>query len=155
MTTHWTDYTPKEAAELHLNLAVRTDIWAPLNEAGERCPWPWEPQQLVGMPIGMYHCAFCGAMVLAGVPHIDYADPAAAAKRDAAADAQVSDDGPVGTQHLWGYLNAYERRADPEGRLSRPERRRRAEGMMREHMARLAQNSARARFQRRRVPATL
>ncbi len=68
----WTDYTPEQAHKLKLNLAVRTDIEAPLNEAGERCPWPWDPQLLVGCPIGQYHCPFCGAMVMAGMPHLDY-----------------------------------------------------------------------------------
>jgi hypothetical protein len=68
----WTDITPADA--VNLNLADHPEIAAPLNENGERCPWPWEPQQLVGAPIGQYHCDYCGAMVLAGVPHIDYAD---------------------------------------------------------------------------------
>lgn len=74
-TSHWTDYTPQEAQELELDLSVRLDITAPRNEEGERCPWPWEPQQLVNMPIGMYHCPYCGAMVIAGVPHPDYVEP--------------------------------------------------------------------------------
>jgi hypothetical protein len=30
---------------------------------------PGRPDLLLGQPIGMYHCEFCGAMVLAGVPH--------------------------------------------------------------------------------------
>lgn len=70
--THWTDYTPQQAADQELNLTVRTDITAPLNEEGERCPWPWEPEQLVGAPLGMYHCPYCGAMVIAGIKHLDY-----------------------------------------------------------------------------------
>jgi hypothetical protein len=70
--THWTEYTPQEAADL--NLAERLDIVAPRNELGERCPWPWEPELLAGAPIGQYHCPYCGAMVLAGVKHLDYAD---------------------------------------------------------------------------------
>jgi hypothetical protein len=70
----WTDFTPEQAAEQKLNLAVRPDIEAPLNEMGERCPWPWEPQQLGGAPMGQYHCPYCGAMVMAGIPHIDYRD---------------------------------------------------------------------------------
>lgn len=57
-----------------LDLSTRLDITAPLNELGERCPWPWEPQQLVGVPMGQYHCGYCGAMVIAGVPHLDYGD---------------------------------------------------------------------------------
>ena len=70
--TRWQDITPADAADQKINLSERADISAPLNEMGERCPWPWEPQQLVGVPMGQYHCGFCGAMVVAGVPHPDY-----------------------------------------------------------------------------------
>lgn len=66
----WTDFTPEQARDL--DLSVRLDIEAPLNEQGERCPWPWEPEQLVGVPLGQYHCVYCGAMVLAGMKHVDY-----------------------------------------------------------------------------------
>lgn len=69
---HWTQISPRDAAGI--NLAERTDIEAPLNEMGERCPWPWDPQQLAGAPLGMYHCPYCDAMCLAGVPHLDYRD---------------------------------------------------------------------------------
>ena len=68
--TSWQDIDPADAT--HLDLAVRLDIDAPLNEEGERCPWPWEPQQLIGVPMGQYHCPYCGAMCVAGVPHTDY-----------------------------------------------------------------------------------
>lgn len=68
--THWYSIRPADAEQL--NLAERLDIEAPLNEAGERCPWPWDPQQLRGVPMGQYHCPYCGAMVLAGLPHLDY-----------------------------------------------------------------------------------
>jgi hypothetical protein len=67
----WYDIKPQDA--LALDLATQLEITAPLNEMGERCPWPWEPQQLVGVPMGQYHCGYCGAMVLAGIPHLDYA----------------------------------------------------------------------------------
>lgn len=70
-TRRWFDIAPADATDL--NLATDLSITAPLNEDGERCPWPWEPQQLLGAPIGQYHCGYCGAMVLAGVPHIDWA----------------------------------------------------------------------------------
>lgn len=70
----WTDFTPEQAVAAKLNLSERLDIAAPLNENGERCPWPWEPQQLVGVPMGQYHCPYCGAMVIAGIPHLDYAE---------------------------------------------------------------------------------
>lgn len=68
----WFDIEPKDAVAL--NLATDMTISAPLNEEGERCPWPWEPQQLVGAPLGQFHCSYCGAMVLAGIPHLDYSD---------------------------------------------------------------------------------
>lgn len=68
----WKDIDPKDAVDL--NLADDLSIDAPLNENGERCPWPWEPQQLVGVPLGQYHCPFCLAMVVAGAPHLDYRD---------------------------------------------------------------------------------
>ena len=72
---NWYDIAPVDA--VHIDLTLDFSITAPLNEQGERCPWPWEPQQLVGAPLGQYHCQFCGAMVIAGVPHIDYAELAA------------------------------------------------------------------------------
>ena len=28
-----------------------------------------KPEELKGVPIGMYHCPDCGTMVIAGVPH--------------------------------------------------------------------------------------
>lgn len=68
----WTDITPQEATTQQLNLARDIHITAPRNEAGERCPWPWDPQQLGGAPLGQYHCPHCGAMVMAGLPHTDY-----------------------------------------------------------------------------------
>lgn len=68
----WQDYTPQQAVDLGLNLSKNLDITAPLNEIGERCPWPWDPQQLKGAPLGQYHCPYCSAMVIAGVEHLDY-----------------------------------------------------------------------------------
>lgn len=68
----WQDIAPADARSI--DLSKRLDITAPLNEFGERCPWPWEPQQLVGVPMGMYHCGYCGAMVIAGSEHVDYSD---------------------------------------------------------------------------------
>ena len=70
-TVKWHEIPPAEAVDITLP----TDgIDGPLNEAGEPCPWPWEPQQLKGAPLGQYHCPYCGGMVVAGVPHPDYAD---------------------------------------------------------------------------------
>lgn len=68
----WQDITPRDA--VHIDLSVRLDITAPRNELGERCPWPWEPQQMTDVPLGQYHCGACGAMVVAGQPHLDYSD---------------------------------------------------------------------------------
>lgn len=65
----WHSIHPMNA--LHLDLTKRLDIIAPLTTEGERCPWPWEAQLTNGV-IGMYHCNYCGAMVLAGQRHIDY-----------------------------------------------------------------------------------
>lgn len=67
---HWTEIAPADATKI--NAAEDPSIIPPVNEMGEPCPWPWEPQQLVGAPLGQYHCPYCGAMVIAGVPHIDY-----------------------------------------------------------------------------------
>lgn len=66
----WQDIDPKDAVDI--DLSKRLDITAPLNENGERCPWPWEPQQLKGAPLGMFHCGYCLAMCLAGMEHLDY-----------------------------------------------------------------------------------
>lgn len=68
----WQDIAPADAT--NLDLSTDYTVTAPLNEMGERCPWPWDPQQLKGAPLGQYHCPYCGAMVLAGAEHIDYAD---------------------------------------------------------------------------------
>lgn len=66
---HWHDIEPKDAADIVL---PRDDITGPINELGEPCPWPWDPQQLVGAPMGQYHCPYCGGMQLAGLPHLDW-----------------------------------------------------------------------------------
>lgn len=70
--TNWYDIAPEDA--IRIDLSKRLDITAPLTTEGERCPWPWEPQQLVGVPMGMYHCPYCGEMCVAGVPHPDYSN---------------------------------------------------------------------------------
>lgn len=66
---NWQEIGPEEALDIVL---PRDDIHGPLNELGEPCPWPWEPQQLVGAPLGQYRCPYCSAMVVAGMSHIDY-----------------------------------------------------------------------------------
>lgn len=67
---NWYDIEPKDAESI--NCTTRPDLNPPRNEEGEVCPWPWGPQQLVGVPLGQYHCEWCGAMVVAGVRHPDY-----------------------------------------------------------------------------------
>lgn len=32
----------------------------------------YDPMEMAGMPIGMYHCPECLEMVIAGIPHPDY-----------------------------------------------------------------------------------
>lgn len=76
----WTEIFPADAIDL--NLAEDLTITAPLNENGERCPWPWEPQQLAGAPMGQYRCSYCGAMCVAGIPHLDYAPEERTLTRD-------------------------------------------------------------------------
>jgi hypothetical protein len=71
---HWYEISPEEAAKQRLDLSKRTDIKAPKNEEGEVCPFPWEPQLLTGAPLNQFHCQFCGAVVVAGIPHVDYSD---------------------------------------------------------------------------------
>lgn len=44
----------------------------PRNEMGEPCVWPYDPILMTGQPLGQYHCGWCGAMVVAGMPHPDY-----------------------------------------------------------------------------------
>lgn len=66
----WQDIEPQDAVSIDLTKDLT--ITAPLNEEGQRCPWPWDPQQLKGAPLGQYHCGYCGAMVMAGMEHVDY-----------------------------------------------------------------------------------
>jgi hypothetical protein len=44
----------------------------PTNSMNEPCPFPLDPLLMRGQPIGMYHCPYCGDMVIAGVPHGDW-----------------------------------------------------------------------------------
>ena len=67
----WTEIEPKDAVDIKL---PRDDIRGPLNELGEPCPWPWEPQQLTGAAFGQYHCGYCGGMQMAGLAHLDWTD---------------------------------------------------------------------------------
>ena len=63
----WWECEPSEMVDVQL-----VDEEGPLNELGERCPWPWDPQQLVGAPLGQYHCPYCGGMQVAGTKHLDW-----------------------------------------------------------------------------------
>lgn len=67
--THWTEISPKDAVDIVL---PRDDIIGPVTMEGDPCPWPWEPQQLGGTPMGQYHCNYCGEMNVAGMQHVDY-----------------------------------------------------------------------------------
>jgi hypothetical protein len=68
----WQDIDPADAKDI--DLRKRDDIIAPLNEAGQRCPWPWEPQQRdPGEPGTLFKCPHCGAHVFSGEEHVDYA----------------------------------------------------------------------------------
>lgn len=66
---NWFDIEPADAVNIVL---PRPDIRGPVDEEGEPCPWPWKPQQLVGVPMGQHHCEYCGAMCVAGWRHPDY-----------------------------------------------------------------------------------
>ncbi len=35
--------------------------------AADQCPF--EPQHLLGVPMGMFHCEVCGEMIVAGLKH--------------------------------------------------------------------------------------
>lgn len=71
MKTPWYEIEPKDAVNISL---PHPDIQGPLTTEGEECPWPWEPIQLKGAPMGQYHCKYCGEMVLAGAHHVDYSE---------------------------------------------------------------------------------
>ena len=70
--TSWHDIEPADAGDI--DCRTRPDLSPPVNESGSVCPWPWMPQQFVGAPLGQMHCQYCGAMVVAGIPHLDYRD---------------------------------------------------------------------------------
>jgi len=58
------------------SLTYRDGQWLqPLTSDGELCPFPMDPLlQPSGAPLGMYHCPYCGDMVVAGLPHGDWRD---------------------------------------------------------------------------------
>lgn len=65
----WWEIEPKDATQIKCD-GLR--ILGPINEMGEECPWPWDPQQLKGVPLGQYHCPYCGGMSQSkwGSPHM-------------------------------------------------------------------------------------
>jgi hypothetical protein len=65
----WYDVPPAEAIKLYPEGIPKE--CAPLNDDGEPCPWPYDPEKLGGAPMGQYHCPYCGLMSLAGVKHLD------------------------------------------------------------------------------------
>lgn len=65
----WIEFSPDEAAKL---TAGKDGVTAPLNENGDPCPWPWEIQTY--MIQREMKCRFCGAKVIASLPHIDYGE---------------------------------------------------------------------------------
>lgn len=83
MARHWASIPPEEAVALVL---PHVDVVGPLNEEGRPCPWPWGPQQKVGVPMGQYRCPYCWAMCVAGIPHLDYREDPLSAIGDAVDD---------------------------------------------------------------------
>lgn len=69
----WTEISPQDAADCGLILP-HPDVEGPLTQDGEPCPWPWDPIQLKGQPIGQYHCPYCGEMCVAGMDHTDWSE---------------------------------------------------------------------------------
>lgn len=41
---------------------------------GDKVSCPGKPEDRKGLPIGMYHCEFCGVMLIAGLPHFNDED---------------------------------------------------------------------------------
>lgn len=66
----WRDIDPIDATAISLPW---DGIEGPMNENGDRCPWPWHPQEVVDVPPGEgYGCPYCGGTVVAGMEHPDY-----------------------------------------------------------------------------------
>lgn len=73
MKRPWYEIAPKDAINITLpNPEIEGPLIDPEIEEGKECPWPWDPQQLVGAPLGQYHCPYCGSMVIAGMRHPDW-----------------------------------------------------------------------------------
>lgn len=83
----WQDIAPVDAVNIKLPFTKPdgTVIEGPVADGYEdtpRCPWPWDPQQLVDAPLGQYHCPYCGSMVMAGMEHIDYEETECDGKKE-------------------------------------------------------------------------
>lgn len=65
----WHEFEPHDVRDTVL---PNDTIQGPYNEQGEECPWPWDPIQLKGAPMGQYRCPYCTAMCIAGAEHFDY-----------------------------------------------------------------------------------
>lgn len=68
---YWYEISPEDAINIEL---PKEGIIGPKTTEGKECPWPWDPIQLKGAPLGQYHCPYCGEMVVAGMNHIDYSE---------------------------------------------------------------------------------
>lgn len=55
-----------------VDLAIRVMSWDGTSALFEKYTWPCpgKPERMLGQPIGMYHCEYCGEMQVAGVPHL-------------------------------------------------------------------------------------
>ncbi len=51
-------------------MSLTADVEIGLVTDGILWECPEDPKALVGQPIGMYHCPWCGCMQLAGLAHI-------------------------------------------------------------------------------------
>ena len=66
---HFYEIDPKDATAISL---PEPGVRGPRNELDELCPWPWDPIQLKGAPLGQYHCPYCLGMCMAGMDHLDH-----------------------------------------------------------------------------------
>jgi hypothetical protein len=109
----WRHISPAEAGKHKLDLSKDLSILAPINELGERCPWPWEPQQLVNAPLGQYHCSYCGGMQCAGVPHIDWSDFDEAEYQASMEATMNASEGPAGDEWVPADWDAIAKESNP------------------------------------------
>jgi hypothetical protein len=65
----WFELTLEEAVERRITFP-NDEFWGPLTTNDEECPFPWDRMQ--HLRSGMYHCEYCGEMVIGGMSHVDY-----------------------------------------------------------------------------------